>query len=122
MEGRVVAHQPDMPKGVDETTLAVGPPGRLMVADGVEFAVGPRLDCPGDEVIRVVAENLDPGGGEAQLQWAFPAIARWLTQEETRTFDFQPSDGTQPPQQLRPQSALVPFNGRGSIADRQHDG
>jgi len=56
---RLVAHQPDVPERIDEPTLPMSSPGRLVIRDVVKTAGCACCQGACDHRVRVVAEHLD---------------------------------------------------------------
>ena len=64
---RSVADQPLVSERVDESTLPVCSPGRLMVADRVDSSVGARRHRTRDYGIRIFDEDFDANGGQTNV-------------------------------------------------------
>src|SRR5215510_10375363 len=92
VQWRAVAHQPDVPKRIDKSALAMGTPWHLMISDGIKTAICPGLHGTGDERIRVFAEDLDSDRRRADYVWALPAVPGRLGEEDGGTLDFQSCD------------------------------
>jgi hypothetical protein len=60
MQRRPVAHQPDMPEGIDKSSLPVNAPGRLVILYFIETSVSASRYRPRNESIRIIAEYFYP--------------------------------------------------------------
>src|SRR5205085_451049 len=101
LQRRAVADQPQVSERVDEPALAVHAPGRLVIADLVQAAVGA---CPygrGHEGVRVVDEHLDADGAGPERGGGVPAVALRLAEEQRGSLHRHPDDAAQVPQLLR---------------------
>jgi hypothetical protein len=80
----LVANKPDVPERVDESSLPMNAPGRLVVPNPVAIAARPLLHRPGNEGVRILAEHLHPRRCDAEHGWALPAVRLRLSDEERR--------------------------------------
>src|SRR6185437_557206 len=121
LQGRLVPDEPQVAERVDEASLPVNAPWRLMVADLVDAAV--RAGCHGafDESVRVVGEDLDSHGPGAGRGRGVPAVVLGLTHEDRGAGDAQPGDAAEVPQFRRAEGTLVPVNGDRCVLDREHE-
>src|SRR4249919_3830926 len=69
-----VTHEPHVPERVEEMSLAVNAPGRLMIAQIIETPLCSSGQCTRDECIRIIAEHLDSRGSRAENSRSFPAV------------------------------------------------
>jgi hypothetical protein len=97
VQGRFVAHQPDVPERIDEPTLTMRSPGRLVIPDFIKATVCTRFHSTSDHRVRIIAEQLDPDCRRTYRFGAFPTISGWLSQEEGRALNLQTDDGSQAP-------------------------
>ena len=70
-----------MPEWIEEATLPVRAPRRLMVPHGVPTSVRARRHSPGNETVRVVNEDFDSNGraGANNVELAdVPTNVSWL--------------------------------------------
>ena len=63
-----------MPERIRKPSLPVGTPRPLVVLEGVEAAGCTRCQGPGNQCIGLIAEQFDPGGGDAKFGWALPSV------------------------------------------------
>src|SRR6516225_12037587 len=87
-----VADQPQVAERVDEAALPVNAPGRLVVTDLVDTAVGASGHGAVDEAVRVLDEHLDPDRPRAKGGRCVPTVALGFAEEERGTGDGQPHD------------------------------
>jgi 8-oxo-dGTP pyrophosphatase MutT (NUDIX family) len=71
VERRTIAHQPDVPEGVDEAALATGPPRHGVIANRI-VAVGAGVQGTLHERVGVLGEDLDADRRGADLRRALP--------------------------------------------------
>src|SRR5687767_1834718 len=105
-----------MSERIDKAALAMHPPRRLMVAHLVRTSTGACGDGPRDELVRIIAEDLDPRRRDAEFRWALPAVVSGLAHKECRAANLKTGDGAQAPQLRSAQGTLVPRDSFGSIA------
>src|SRR5262245_1474727 len=92
------ADQPQVADRVDEAALPVNAPGRLVITDLVDAAVGASGHGAVNEAVRVIDECLDPDRPRANGGRRVPAVVLGFAEEERDTGNGQPHDAAKVPQ------------------------
>lgn len=121
LQGRFVPDEPQVAERVDEASLPVNAPWRLMVADLVDAAVRAGCHSTFDESVGVVCKDLDSHGPGAGYGRGVPAVVLGLAHENRGTGDAQPGDAAKVPQFRRAKGTLVPVNSGRCVLDRKHE-
>src|SRR5207244_7378764 len=117
---RLVAHEPNVAEGIDESSLAMRSPRHLMILDVGQTTFRTRRQCPRDQRIRIVAKYFDAGRSRTQLFGNLPTVPGRLAHKKRRAGNLQTGDRAQAPEFRRAERLLVPSDSRLSIRDREH--
>lgn len=121
-QGRSVADQPQVAEGVDEATLPVNAPGRLVVTYLVDAAIGSSCHGAFYKAVRVIDKHLDPDCSRAKGGRGVPAVVLGFAQKERSAGHGQPNDAAKVPQFGCTECPGVPPRGCRSIGHSEHHG
>ena len=121
LQGRGVTYEPDVTKGIRESTLLMLSPRNLPFSHASRCAESSRGDGRIDEALGVVYEDFNSYGGLAELQGTRKPVVSRFVQEEWRTLNLQSSHRPQAPQLTGSECSAIPL-GRGlRIIDGEHE-